>query len=366
MEAIVNNKYRYIMFYGAKVACTSLRNLYLALHRDELSEQQLNSLDEYHNLNEVCPFDPQADYTGYYKFYISRNPYSRIVSAFLDQYVFAKNAGVKAMLEQFPPEGGLPNNFIEFLHYLHTVPDYLRDSHFQSQWRFGHKRVLNKKPLLGKPKENQIVLDYVADVGGYQHELSSIYKRIFKDDPDMQRKALHEIENQPRLNTLLYDQAEWPDAATLDVQQLYDMAFAPKPQDFVRDQSVRKMVQSIYAKDFEMLSYGVKDIPHKNASRELDLIPDDFDWQDYALLNPDLVPNGYQNQRMLTFHYLVHGRNEQKKRFYKLEAPEGFEWRTYLALNADLPAAGIDTERDALIHYLTFGYHENRSYQENP
>lgn len=363
MECVVNDKYKYIMFYGAKAACTSLRNLYLAIHRDEMSEQQLGELDSYHNLNVVCPFEPDADYSNYYKFYISRNPYERVVSAFLDQYTFAKYQSVQAMLDASPPPNDEPQTFIEFLHYLRDVPDYLRDSHFQTQSHFGYKEILKSKPKLRRMLPDQLALNFYGDVRGFNDHLKKIYTKIFAKYPDMREKALAEIPNIPRMNNLIYGEDDWPDAANMSPEKLRSLPYVVKPQDFYTGTETRDLVQEIYAKDFDMFAYDAEIVPEKKPSSELALMPADFDWRTYRTLNPDLPEQGVDNERQLNHHFLMYGRSEARKRFYKFDLPDKFEWQTYLQLNADLQEAGIDNERDAAIHYLAYGHYEQRAYQ---
>lgn len=362
MDCVVNDKHRYIMFYGAKAACSSLRTLYLAIHQAEMSDDEIARLDSYHNLNEVHQIDPQKNYRRYFKFYLSRNPYGRVVSAFLDQYTFAKNLGVQRMLEACPPSGAVPDSFIELLRYLREVPDHLRDTHFQTQAFFAHGKVLPRRPYSRRMRPGELVLNYRGDIGEFNLHLSNVFKKIFKHNPKMRDRAIAEIHRVPKLNNLLYGKAAYEGAAELAGDELQMMPFLPKPQDFFASTESRSLVQEIYADDFRMFGYDIENVPHKKPSSELAFIPDDFDWQTYALLNPDLAANNLVNERTLTHHYLMHGRLETKKRFYRLEAPEGFAWQSYLDHNADLPAAGIDNERDALIHYLTFGYHEQREY----
>ncbi len=361
MECVVNDKYKYLMFYGAKVACTSIRTLYLTIHADEMSAAQLDALDSYHNLNQVCAFDPEQDYSDYYKFYISRNPYGRAVSAFLDQYTFAKHKGVQAMLAAYPPANHEPQTFLDLLRYLKDVPDHARDSHFQTQSHFGYKVMLPRKPLLRRMHIDQLALDFHGDVGQFNQHLESVYKRIFKKHPQMLERAVAEIPKIPRMNNLIYGVKTWEDAATLSPEMLCSLPFVPKPQDFYSNAEAKELVQEIYARDFEMFGYQLDSVPAKKPSAELELIPRDFDWQTYAILNPDLAAQGLDSERTLTHHYLMHGRLEEKKRFYKIEAPHEFDWQTYVGLHEDLRLAGIDNERDALIHYLAFGYHEQRA-----
>jgi len=164
---LVNQKYKYMVLYSAKSGCTSLRSLYLSVHKDEMSEAQLASLDWYHNLSEIQPYDGTADYSDYYVYTITRNPYSRIVSAFLDQYVFARNPGVQTMMDECPPTIR-PNNFIEFLEYLTSVPDAQRDTHFQTQSYFPYADTLTtpstsiKYKLTGKKPDGTFGVNLVG------------------------------------------------------------------------------------------------------------------------------------------------------------------------------------------------------------
>ena len=70
MEAVVSHKYRYVMYYSPKVGCSSLRNLFLALHKDELDETQSSRLNGFHNLSEIFPYEAGRDYSDYFKFNI--------------------------------------------------------------------------------------------------------------------------------------------------------------------------------------------------------------------------------------------------------------------------------------------------------
>lgn len=364
MHCVVNQHYRYIMFYSAKAGCTSMRTLYLAVHAHEMEDEELAQLKNYHNLNEVFAYDPTQDYRNYYKFYISRNPYGRVVSAFLDQYTYAKNAGVQAMLENAPPANGNPRNFLEFLQYLKEVPDADRDSHFQTQAYFVcANKILTRRPWYRRLRPGEVVLNYVGDISRFNVHMEKVFKKIFKNHPQMQKLAIGEIGNVKKMNSSFYGNQTYPNAATLDTNELDNMVFAPKPQDFFLDPQAQRLVEEIYAQDFSLFGYDPKKIPLKSASPELAAVPVDFDWQTYLLLSPDLPPNGIDNERTVTRHYLEFGRHETNSRFYKIKAPAGFDWQVYLDLHPDLRAAGIDNERNAIIHYLSFGIHEKRAFR---
>lgn len=365
MIPIVNEKYQYILLYSAKAGCTSLRSLYLDIHQNELSQSQLERLDWYHNLNEVQVFDPNVDYSNYFTYTITRNPYSRVVSAYLDQYVFARNAGVRKMMEDCQPEGSDPQNFIEFLQYLRRVPDHQRDTHFQSQSYFAYaEAVVSQSSLmyrwLRRKPPGAFGINYSGDIGEFNKHSENVFKRVFKNDKPKLDSALVKINQIKRHNSSFYGEQEYTSAATMPLSVLNEIVFAPKPQNFYLDEKAIALVDEIYANDFKLFSYKKGKIPVKQASQEITLIPDDFDWRMYLRLNPDLPKDEIYNERSVVRHYLEFGRFEMHPRAFKIEAPKGFDWQRYLSLHQDLPKAGIRSELAAIEHYISFGIREER------
>lgn len=366
MIPIVNDRYKYILLYSAKAGCTSLRSLYLNVHRDELSDPELEVLDKYHNLNEVHAYDPSKDYSDYFTYTITRNPYSRIVSAYLDQYVFARNPGVKKMLLDCPPKNAEPQNFLEFLRYLKTVPDALRDTHFQSQSYFAHADmvVTQSSPRyrwLGLKPKHAFGIKFSGDISGFKQHSHKVFKRIFKKDKPKLASAIDAINQIKKRNSSFYGVADYPHAPSMPIADLDELVFAPKPQDFFHDPQAVQLVNEIYARDFTLFAYPLNRLPNKGPSKEIELVPSDFDWRMYLRLNPDLPKNEIYNERSVVRHYLEFGRFETHVRAYKIEAPAGFDWQRYLSLHEDLPKAGINTEMAAIEHYISYGVREQRT-----
>ncbi len=367
MVPIVNHKYKYILLYSAKAGCTSLRSLYLDVHRDELDESQLSALKKYHNVNEVQPYVVGDDYSDYFTYLITRNPYSRVVSAFLDQYVFLRNSGVERMLNEFAPGGSErePQNFLEFLEYLKTIPDEKRDSHFQTQTftEFADCIVTPasvRYRFAGLKHTHAFGIKYVGDISKFDKHTKKVFKRIFKRDKAKLEFSLSKLAKIQKRNSSFYGRENYDNAAMLSLDELDAMTFAPKPQDFYTDQRVVELVNEIYQDDFKWFNYAFGDIPTKSASKEIELIPDDFDWEMYIRLSPDLPTAEVRNERSTVRHYLEFGRFESIPRAYKIEAPDGFDWQNYLNLYADLPAAGIVSEEAAIEHYISYGIREGR------
>ena len=365
MVPVVNEKYQYILFYSAKAGCTSLRNLYIDIHRDEFTPEQLSGLNRYHNLNLIQPFQEGKDYSNYFTYVITRNPYSRAVSAFLDQFVYARNSGVVKMLGSCPPPNGDPLNFVEFLEYLKKVPDELRDSHFQTQAYFGFpgkpaSKLHSGFRRLGYINPNRFKTSYSGDISDFNTHSEYVFKKVFREDSEKLGLALSKLADLKRQNWSLYGDEDCDDAALIPTTDLNELRFAPKPQDFYSNKRARELVYEIYKADFKLFGYSRDDIPHKKASPEIDSVPDDFDWQMYLRLNHDLPRDRINSERSVVRHYLEFGRFEKHLRAYKIEAPKGFDWRRYLSLHADLSAAGITTENAAIEHYISYGIREER------
>jgi hypothetical protein len=341
----------------------------LDIHQHEFSEYEQATLDGYHNLNTVFQYCSLCTYSGYDKFYISRNPFGRIVSAFWDQYAYVKNEGVLEMLKNTPPTttpgNRRPDNFIEFLEYLKSVPDAKRDIHFRTQAYFEFAdKVVVKRGWLKRNRPEDIRLNSFADISQFNNYLTKTYRKLFKSNPAMRDRALTAIDRSKKSNSTFYAQSECADAATRSLAELAELSYSPKPQEFLSSQRVVALIQEIYADDFKLFGYSIDKIPHKKASSEIDLIPDDFDWEIYLLLNPDLQKQGFSNKRSVMRHYLEFGRHESAGRSYHLQVPAEFVWQDYVAIHEDLVAAGIDNEREAIIHYLAHGKREGRAYRE--
>ncbi|MCH2190182.1 MAG: sulfotransferase family protein [Gammaproteobacteria bacterium] len=370
MIPIVNHQYKYILLYSAKSGCSSLRRLYLSIHADEFSSQVKSQLDHYHNLNELFPYEINSNHSGYRSLLITRNPYDRIVSAFLDQYVYYRGEHMNVMLDKYC-KGEEPKNFLEFLLFLRNVPDRERDGHFQSQNFFAHaNNVIMPKRFFGRFQNSNsspdtFYLSQFADIKNFSSAMSMHFNYVFKNHTEMLSKAKTCLANLKKSNSSFYGHENYEDASELSVKELDNIVYAPKSQDFLVKKEVVTLVNDIYAQDFRMFGYKMGKVPVKTASKEIAKVPDDLDWKMYLRLNPDLHlrPDEFYNERTVIRHFLEFGQYEEHLRAYKLEDPEGFDWRKYLSLNKDLVRAGIDTHEAALEHYLGYGVREYRRYR---
>ena len=88
-------------------------------------------------------------------------------------------------------------------------------------------------------------------------------------------------------------------------------------------------------------------------------LPDDFNWTIYLRLNNDLNQNSSEQET--SHHYINHGIHENRQ--YKVIVPYDFDWKMYINLNKDIPKDL--NEQNIIDHYLNYGYFENRNYTHN-
>lgn len=87
-------------------------------------------------------------------------------------------------------------------------------------------------------------------------------------------------------------------------------------------------------------------------------LPDNFNWNNYLLLNTDLT---FTTEEQCNNHYLRYGINED--RIYILDIPDDFDWKIYLEINPDL-AINCGDNYNAINHYIKYGRNENRQYKK--
>lgn len=85
-----------------------------------------------------------------------------------------------------------------------------------------------------------------------------------------------------------------------------------------------------------------------------DKLPDDFNYEDYKILNNDLE---LLNDIELKNHFLNNGQFEN--RIYKYVLPKDFNINYYRLLNPDL---NDKTNDELIVHYIKYGKNENRIY----
>lgn len=76
-----SKKYNYLIKYNPKSGCSFFRNIFLSIHKEELSGEPTNS---HHLINKDFPYNNE---NINHSLHLVRNPYTRIVSMFTNKYI---------------------------------------------------------------------------------------------------------------------------------------------------------------------------------------------------------------------------------------------------------------------------------------
>lgn len=111
-------KYKYAVFWSPKAGCSTLRNFFLELHKDELAKHVKPS---FHSLQTFFPCPRQKD--GIPSLLVVRNPYKRCVSMFIDKFIKPPHNTIKRSAKQKLHLDFHDTSFLEFLLLLKSLKD---------------------------------------------------------------------------------------------------------------------------------------------------------------------------------------------------------------------------------------------------
>lgn len=345
MTPLVSDKYRYVLFYNPKSACSVARQVFIELHRAELSAEQqskLNALrelnqDDWHDIHQLFPMLPNVDYSGYFKFVLVRHPLMRFVSAYLNRIVLQqtdldhiRNFFLKQQGADYQP----CFSFNEFVDYVtKSERGDIVNKHFLSQSHTigaiaNYDIYTPNQPLLDRLKyqvskfrhgtsDNTVELDLVCKVEAMSEGFSKAYRKIFQNDEVMEQKALNFIKSLPLHNVTFTSKELLVNAASLSAEELRSLGKMPSYTSFLSPEA-RAKLQNYYADD--LYNYRYSSAPDKSIDKfeagknatVQSMVPVDFDWNHYLASNADLGANGINNKTAAISHWIHHGRFEDR------------------------------------------------------
>ncbi len=190
---VISHTHKFIYFPIPKVANSSVRAF---LGKQILCEDYLSLNDDLTYMHRL-PFErikikDVEKYDDYFKFTFVRNPYSRIVSCYVDKILkeFDETGDIhfRAARRYYPDfysklRPGM--SFYQFVKVISKIPDEYSDVHFISQ----HK-LLSKD--LKKANINNIPIDFYGRFEDFDHDFSRIFNYIglkFRNTPHFKKRT---------------------------------------------------------------------------------------------------------------------------------------------------------------------------------
>ncbi len=215
-----SKKYKYLVKYNAKSACTLIRKLFLELHKNELTKSPKR---DYHDIHFDFPYTNNSIIKK--KIHIVRNPYKRVVSMFTEKYIGKKNTLHNVIKLN-------KHTFYEFVKSLYnTNPDNIKDSHVKKQ-----SRIYESNDIIIKCENlNDNLLKFYKE---FNDELYVKVNTFFTENINVNKT--------PRNDTKIY---------------VYDTVYEPgidrswPDYKYFYNDEIKNMVYEIYKEDFINFNY---------------------------------------------------------------------------------------------------------------
>jgi len=236
-------KYNYIAYYSTKAGCSSLRHLFLDLHKDELpldSQSQVIS----HNAKNFFKIHENVDVTKIKQFILVRNPYLRAVSMYINKYV-GENSHIKKSMKEKDVTNKYGESFLSFLKFL---------------------KSLKKKNLLNKIDGHMYEQSYeynpndkiqIIKLENFEEGIKKFYRKKFKEDTSFLNKVdelfSENIKSYFSNKTKIQNNSEQKDVTNVEFSEKTDVVI-PNYNGFYNKET-KELVDSIFHDDFVNFEY---------------------------------------------------------------------------------------------------------------
>jgi hypothetical protein len=260
MTPLVNYRHRYVYYFNAKSACSTYRRLFMSLHSHE---KEYDEGTPHHLANRYWNPDPNQPYSDFFALTIVRNPFNRLVSAYLDKCFQWKYPERERYTNQSVSKSIHPPifnqigrkadykqgfSFRELVSYLEVaIPEKTEDVHFRPQ------------------ADPDIRIDAFYRLEDPIEELQRIYRSIFEQKPKMLLRFERVFQKHLRVANSVRNPSFRKEDAGMHEGPCSDFTFAdfenlkmrnlrPRYSDFY-DDDIAARVARLYALEIERYSY---------------------------------------------------------------------------------------------------------------
>ncbi len=226
MFFLVSSRYKFLMGWSAKCGCSSVKKWYLDIHdiRPHHLGMEIYKAIGYGNTKYTkVAWKRTRLYQDYAKYAVVRNPYSRVVSGFLNKYVVHREIPNKgwSTFQEFLETLRLDTNF-KLVDKHHFTPQFSEDYRYFAKSGMQFDRVIPLEHL-------QAALDEIsAELGAATHQAPRANATEYANPEDVGR--------------------DWANVPIADFKPEIIPSF-----EYFYNSTTRQLVDEIYRQDFEIL-----------------------------------------------------------------------------------------------------------------
>jgi hypothetical protein len=241
--ALYSPKYNYIAYYCNKSGCSSLKHLFIDLHKEELSLDVQAQLIT-HTAKASFTVPNNLDVKSVHKFLLVRDPYLRAVSMYINKYI-GENSHIKRSMKEKNIVNRFGESFLSFLKFLKDLKE---------------RNLLNKvdghmyeQSYEYNPKDNL----FIVKLENFEKEIKGLYKKKFKHNTEFLSKIdglFSENNKSYHTNTTkIHNTAEHTDVSNVEFTDKKTIVI-PNYDVFYNDKT-KKLVEMIFHDDFVNFGY---------------------------------------------------------------------------------------------------------------
>ena len=241
--ALYSPKYNYIAYYCTKAGCSSLKHLFIDLHKSELPLDAQSQLIT-HNAKTLFAVHENVDISKTKRFILVRNPYLRAVSMYINKYV-GENSHIKRSMKEKDVTNRVGESFLCFLKFMQD---------------------LKKKNLLNKIDGHMYEQSYdynpndkiqIIKLENFEEGIKKFYRKKLKEDTSFLSKVdglfAENTKSYYANKTKIQDTSEQKEVLNVDFNEKSDVVI-PNYNGFYNKET-KELVDTIFHDDFVNFGY---------------------------------------------------------------------------------------------------------------
>ena len=233
-----SKKYNYLIKYNPKSGCSFFRNLFLNIHKEELTEELANG---HHGVWKEFPYNNEQ---VSHSLHLVRNPYTRVVSMFTNKYIGRLNAQGKVFGNKLFDKIKLEKD--DFYHFVLFL-----------QKQKNENKINTIDNHLCEQTLNYDISDSIVKLETVNEDLLDFYKKHY--ETTLYEKVKYYLEHEKRKMILRTPRNNIQNFVGNEEFKPTQPNIFPKPEYFY-NQEIKDIVYNIYKDDFITFNYDKNSI----------------------------------------------------------------------------------------------------------